>query len=192
MAGIGDGSIDTLCGVGLPVEPRKRLVFNVHCAEGPGLDCSLVGDASQGFVYFRREGLGNNYICGMSPPPELEHDNSDLTVDYDFFDNHIWPKLAHRVPAFEALKVKSAWAGYYDYNFVDQNLVIGPHPYFTNFYFANGSSGHGLQHSPAMGRAITELLNYQEYRTVDLTNFQFDRFLDLDTKLADASEKNVI
>ena len=29
----------------------------------------------------------------------------DLDVDYNFFDEHIWPTLANRIPAFESLKV---------------------------------------------------------------------------------------
>lgn len=73
--------------------------------------------------------------------------------------------------------MKSAWAGYYDYNFVDQNLIIGNHPYFRNFFFANGLSGHGLQHSIAVGRAIMELIIDGEYKTIDLSRFGFERFL---------------
>lgn len=191
MAGIGDVSLNATCGVPLPVEPRKRYIFTFHCADGPGLDCSLVTDCSQDGVYFRREGLGNNYISGMCPAPDNEHDHSDLTVDYDYFDEAIWPRLAQRFPAFERLKVKASWAGYYDYNFIDHNLIIGNHPYFKNFFFANGSSGHGLQHCAAMGRAITELINYQEYKTVDLTAFSFDRFLEMDADSELMSEKNI-
>ena len=37
--------------VPLPVEPRKRYVYNVHCPGGPGLDCPLVIDPSG--TYFR-------------------------------------------------------------------------------------------------------------------------------------------
>lgn len=48
-----------------------------------------------------------------------------------------------RVPAFEDLKVKSAWAGYYDYNVHDQNTVVGNHPKHPNVWFATGCSGHG-------------------------------------------------
>ena len=44
---------------------RKRYVFLVHCPDGPGLDAPLVVDNSG--VYMRREGLGGNYICGVSP-----------------------------------------------------------------------------------------------------------------------------
>lgn len=53
-------------------------------------------------------------------------------MDYDFFDDHIWPNLAHRIPSMEAVKVLRAWAGYYDYNSVDQNLIIGALLYFLS------------------------------------------------------------
>ena len=39
----------------------------------------------------------------------LQHedkDTDDLDVDYSYFDEHLWPILAERVPAFEALKVR--------------------------------------------------------------------------------------
>ena len=43
----------------------------------------------------------------------------------------------------------------------------------------NGFSGHGLQHSPAAGRAAAELLeNENKFRTLDLKAFRFDRFME--------------
>lgn len=183
--------MDPLLAVPLPVEKRKRYVFNFHCPDGPGLECGLVTDLTMDGVYFRRDGLSNNYICGASPPPDQEPDTSNLDVDYMFFDEYLWPRLAHRYPAFEKLKLKSSWAGYYDYNFIDQNLVIGNHPYHKNFVFANGSSGHGLQHSAAIGRAIMELFNYHEYRTIDLNAFAFDRFMEMKSVDDVTMEKNI-
>lgn len=35
-----------------------------------------------------------------------EPDVSNLEVDHQFFEEKIWPSLAHRVPAFEKLKVR--------------------------------------------------------------------------------------
>jgi glycine/D-amino acid oxidase-like deaminating enzyme len=45
----------------------------------------------------------------------------------------------------------------------------------SNFMFCNGFSGHGFQQSPAMGRGLSELITYGEFRTLDLTPFSFAR-----------------
>ena len=54
-------------------------------------------------TYFRREGLGDMYLCGQSPLDEPSV--TDLEVDEDFFMEHVWPTIAYRVPSFENLKV---------------------------------------------------------------------------------------
>lgn len=55
---------------------------------------------------YRREGFSNNHICGSSPTEEEEPSTENLDVDYDYFTEKLWPLLAHRIPNFEALKVK--------------------------------------------------------------------------------------
>lgn len=174
LAGIGKGPPGTLEGTKLPVEPRKRYVYVWHCPEGPGLETPFVADTSG--AYFRREGLGHNYLGGCSPTEEEEPDPGNLEVDHDFFQDKVWPHLAQRVPAFQSLKVRSAWAGYYDYNTFDQNGVVGPHPLVVNMYFATGFSGHGLQQAPAVGRAVAEMVLQGQFQTIDLTSFLFSRF----------------
>ena len=89
--------------VPLPVEPRKRYVYNVHCPTGPGLDCPLVVDPTG--TYFRREGWSGNYLCGRSPSEDEEPDCTNNDVDYDFFDEKVWPVIANRARCFESLKV---------------------------------------------------------------------------------------
>lgn len=174
LAGVGKGLPGTLQGTKLPVEPRKRYVYLWHCPQGPGLEAPLVADLSG--VYFRREGLGNNYLGGCSPAEEEEPDPGNLEVDHDFFQEKVWPPLAWRVPAFETLKVQRAWAGYYDYNTFDQNGVVGPHPLIVNMYFATGFSGHGLQQAPAVGRAVAEMVLEGHFQTINLSPFLFTRF----------------
>ncbi|KAK2099729.1 FAD-dependent oxidoreductase domain-containing protein 1 [Saguinus oedipus] len=174
LAGIGKGPPDTLQGTKLPVEPRKRYVYVWHCPQGPGLESPLVADTSG--TYFRREGLGSNYLGGRSPTEEEEPDPENLEVDHDFFQDKVWPQLAQRVPAFETLKVQNAWAGYYDYNTFDQNGVVGPHPLVVNMFFATGFSGHGLQQAPGVGRAVAEMILEGRFQTINLDSFLFSRF----------------
>ncbi|XP_060643731.2 FAD-dependent oxidoreductase domain-containing protein 1 isoform X1 [Anolis sagrei] len=186
MAGIGTGPPDSVSGVKLPVEPKKRYVYVFHCPDGPGLGFPMLIDTTG--AYCRREGLGGNYLGGISPTEEEEPDIQDLEVDHEFFQEKVWPNLAHRVPCFESLKVKSSWAGYYDYNTFDQSPVIGLHPLVENLYFATGFSGHGLQQSPAVGQAIAELILDGKYKTIDLEAFSFNRLIKGEKVL----ERNVI
>jgi FAD-dependent oxidoreductase domain-containing protein 1 len=44
------------------------------------------------------------------------------------FDEHIWPTLAARIPAFEVLRVRSGWAGYCEMNTFDHNGLVGALP----------------------------------------------------------------
>ena len=169
-AGPQAGDVAALAGIALPVRPRKRFVFVVDCRTK--IDChELVIDPSG--VYFRPE--GRNYLCGLSPPEDQDPDCEDFEIDYGWFENEVWPVLAHRVPVFAELKLMSAWAGLYEYNTFDQNAIIGPHPEVGNLHFINGFSGHGVQQSPAAGRAVSELVTYGGFRTLDLSRFSYAR-----------------
>ena len=162
--------VAAMAGLVLPVEARKRNVFVVSCPETlPG--CPLVCDASG--VWFRPEGA--QFICGSAPDPAHDPETFDLEPDYGFFEETVWPALAARVPAFSALRMISAWAGHYEYNSFDQNGIVGLHPEVSNFALANGFSGHGLQQSPAVGRAVAELITFGEYRTLDLSDLGVER-----------------
>jgi len=161
-------------GAEIPVFARKRCIFAFDCQEDPKIPlCPLVVDPSG--MYFRSEGC--KFLTGMAPPDDQDYDvdEDDYEVDYELFEEIIWPLLAARVPAFEAIRVTSAWAGHYDHNIFDHNVIVGPHSGVSNFYFANGFSGHGLQQSPAIGRAISELIISGHFETIDLSKFSFDR-----------------
>ena len=185
-AGTGAGRIASLAGIALPVGPRKRYVYVLDCPAATEALHKAPLTVEPGGVYFRPE--GRNFICGLSPEEHEEPAVFDWEVDYAWFEERIWGRLAERVPLFEAVKVISAWTGHYDYNALDQNAVIGPHPEIANFLFANGYSGHGLQQGPASGNAIAELIVHGGYRTIDLTRFGYERILNN----APLFEKNVI
>ena len=172
-AGTGAGRLAELAGIDLPVGPRKRYVYVLDCPAATEALHKAPLTVIPGGAYFRPE--GRNFLAGLSPEELQEPDNLDWEVDHAWFEENIWPALAERVPLFEAIKVISAWVGHYDYNALDQNAVIGPHPEVTNFLFANGFSGHGLQQGPAAGNAIAELVIDGRYKTIDLARFGYDR-----------------
>lgn len=128
----------------LPVYPRKRCIFNVNCKVNsnpqlipdtseysnprsvPPVTTPLVIDSSG--VYFRPEQNPGGFLMGVSPDtskdPNYTSNDTLEHVEYAYFEDVIWPTIADRVPAFESLKMKSAWAGFYDYNTVDQVCYI--------------------------------------------------------------------
>ena len=185
-AGPAAGAIAALAGIDLPVGPRKRYVYVLDCpsASEPLHKAPLTVLPSG--IWFRPE--GRNFICGLSPEAHEEPTVMDWEVDYAFFEERIWEGLARHVPLFEAIKVVAAWVGHYDYNALDQNAVIGRHPDISNFYFANGYSGHGLQQGPASGNAIAELIVHGGYRTIDVACFGYERI----RRNQPLFEKNVI
>jgi sarcosine oxidase len=169
-AGPRAAGVAAMAGLDLPVSPRKRMVFHFDCRTR--VESPLTIDTSG--VYFRPE--GPNYIAGSSPHGEQpDPDTLDLEVDRSWFEEVIWPSIAHRVPAFEAIRLLDAWAGHYEVNTLDHNAVIGPHPDVPNFLFANGFSGHGLQQAPAAGRALSEWIATGDYETIDVRPLGYER-----------------
>jgi glycine/D-amino acid oxidase-like deaminating enzyme len=173
-AGAWSRKVAQMIGIDLPVHARRRSIFNV--TSPARLErCPLLIDPSG--VYFRPE--GQSFICGTSPSADNDPDDLPLDeVDHALFDDVIWPTLAHRVPQFEALRVQNCWSGYYEYNVLDQNAIIGYHPDVDNCVFANGFSGHGLQQGPATGRGVSELILNGRYTTLDLGSLSFARVLE--------------
>jgi glycine/D-amino acid oxidase-like deaminating enzyme len=171
-AGAWSAPLGAQFGFDLPVRARKRDVF-VFTSPADLPDCPLVIDPSG--VWFRPEGRG---FIGGGPPRGADIDEAPLeAIDHGLFDDVIWPRLARRVPAFEALRVGGAWAGYYEYNTFDQNGLVGSLPGCENTFIACGFSGHGIQQAPAVGRAIAELIALGRYDSIDLLPLAPQRIL---------------
>jgi hypothetical protein len=169
-AGPRAGALAALAGAELPVGPRKRMTYVFDCrAALPPLP--LIIDVTG--VACRPE--GGQYLAIVSPPEHRDRVCEDFELEYDSFETVIWPALAHRVPAFEAIKLVRAWACHYDYNSFDQNAVLGPHPEIAGLLFCNGFSGHGVQQAPAAGRATAEWIVHGGFRSLDLSALLYAR-----------------
>ena len=158
-----------LIGMPLPVVPMRRFEHYVEIAQTIE-PLPLIKDLDR--LVVRPEGRG--YAVGLVDGSERRGFNFD--VDPDYFERVVWPALAHRLPAFEALKLKSEWSGLYDENELDGNMILGNWTgEVDNFYVAAGFSGHGLMHAPAVGRALAELILEGGYRTLDLSRMDYRR-----------------
>ena len=189
-AGAWSARVADQLGVALPVHARKRDVFafeaDVELRDANGGLAPLVIDPSG--VWFRPELQAGRFLCG-APPRDGDPDDVPLDqVDRGLFDEFIWPVLAARVPAFDALRVTSSWAGYYEMNSFDHNGLVGLLSPYGNAYTACGFSGHGLQQAPAVGRGLAELIATGNYLTLDLSPLRVSRIAEGRPLL----EKNVI
>ena len=172
-AGTGARALVEPLGIPLPVEARKRCIFTFACRERlPGFPM-LIDPTG---VYCRPE--GELYLCGSAPDPSDDPLAADFDVDHALFEEMIWPILATRVPAFEAIRPARSWAGHYDMNLFDHNAIVGRVPPFDNLLIANGFSGHGLQQAPGVGRGLSELVVEGRYATIDLAPLGFERILE--------------
>jgi glycine/D-amino acid oxidase-like deaminating enzyme len=158
-------------GVALPVVPVRHSVFVLECPQALP-DMPLVIDPCG--LWFRPEGA-RRFLAGAPPRDPASPASATLEVDHAQFDEQLWPALAHRVPAFEALRCVSAWAGFYEMNLFDQNALIGRVPEVANLLLINGFSGHGLQQAPAAGLALAEIVVHGAARTIDVATLGLAR-----------------
>lgn len=171
-AGPHAGALAALAGVDVPVTPEKHSVFVFSCPDPPPDMPMLIDPAG---AYCRPE--GRYFIGGVSRNAESRDGAAGLEADYARFDEQLWPRLAARVPAFERIRRVSAWAGYYEMNGFDHNALLGATPQVPNLYLANGFSGHGMQHAPAAGLAVAEMVLFGESRTLDVSALSYLRYL---------------
>lgn len=159
-------------GLSIPVEPRKRTVFVIDAPNARHPDAPLLIDTG----YYMRPEHGQ-WIIATVPEGDGPCDVNDFEPDLNLFEDVIWEQVYNRAPGFDAVKVVRHWVGHYDYNRLDQNAILGPHPDVPNFYFMNGFSGHGLQQSPALGRGTAEHILHGGWQSLDLSELSIDRVI---------------
>lgn len=171
-AGAWAKEICAMLGFYVPIEPLRRFEHYFECEEEIE-PLPYLKDPER--LAFRPEGKG--YSGGV---PTLEEPRAyNMEPDHDYFENVVWPALAHRFPKFERTRCKATLPGLYDQNDLDGNVIIGPGADgLGNFHMLAGFSGHGLMHAPGCGRALAELILKGRYESIDLTRFGWQRVAD--------------
>jgi sarcosine oxidase subunit beta len=161
--------VGTMAGVAIPVEPVRRQYFITKPLEWIPETFPLLIDWGTG-VYMHKESGG--MLVGESDqnePPGFRQQ-----VDWDFVALMSEHAIA-RVPRLAEADIATGVAGLYEVS-PDHNAILGPVPGIENFFCANGFSGHGMQHAPAVGLVIAELLTEGRASSVDLAPYAIERF----------------
>ena len=58
----------------------------------------------------------------------------------------------------------------------DRHAILGAAPGCSNLFLANGSSGHGVMHAPALGHLLAEIISDGAASTLDATALRPTRF----------------
>ncbi|GLO53542.1 FAD-dependent oxidoreductase [Pseudomonas putida] len=168
-AGAWSGLVAERFDMALPIVPMRR--FEHYFTPGTPMErLPYVKDLSR--LAFRSEGEGfsGGLVNGNEPR------GFNFEVDHDYWENVVWPAVAHRFPTLETAKCHRTWSGLYEVNELDGNAVIGRwNSGLTNLYTCAGFSGHGMMHAPAAGRGIAELMLKGSYQTIDMTRLGYER-----------------
>jgi len=175
------GVIGKMAGLEVPVVPLRRFIWTTKPFDRAPSRWTLVIDFSAG-LYFHRESGG--VLFGMGN--REEGPTFDLSVDWNFFDKVI-EIAVDRFPPIAETAIKNAWAGSYETS-PDAHPILGRHPELPGFVLANGFSGHGFQHAPAVGQLIAEEIIDGRAHTIDISPLSISRFAKEHTEV----EKNVV
>jgi sarcosine oxidase, subunit beta len=170
-AGAWAASVAKMVGIDLPVEPLRRMLVPTEPFDQFPHTAPMIIDMSTGF-HFRPESRG--FLLAWNDPEET----SGYKTDFDAsFIEKILIRAADRVPVFENVEVnpKRAWAGLYEMT-PDHHPILGESPEVPGFFFANGFSGHGVMHSPATGKILSDLILTGKTDLIDASLLDLSRF----------------
>jgi sarcosine oxidase subunit beta len=170
-AGPWAAEIARMAGIGLPVEPLRRMLVPTEPFDRFPHTAPMIVDMSTGF-HFRPESRG--FLLAWNDPEETPGYKTDFDAS---FIEKILTRAADRVPVFENVEVdpKRAWAGLYEMT-PDHHPILGESPEVPGFFFANGFSGHGVMHAPATGKILSDLILTGKTDLIEASLLNFSRF----------------
>ena len=161
-------NIGEMAGVKIPVKPLRRQVFITAPFHLTEQTIPLTIDFHRGW-YFRQEVDGLLLSGPLDKEPSL-----NINIDYDAMAEAS-ENAIYRVPILEKARIARGWAGLYEIS-PDNHAILGKVPRVEGLILANGFSGHGFQHSPAVGKVIAELIAEGKATTIDISSLSIDRF----------------
>jgi sarcosine oxidase subunit beta len=171
-AGAWAAEIARRAGVDLPVTPLRRQVACTTPCELLPEDMPMTIFTEDGFHLRVRDGR----VLLLWPTPGDPADALGTSVEEAWL-REVLRKGRDRVPclARAVLDRAACWAGLYEMS-PDKHAILGAAPGCDNLYFINGSSGHGVMHSPALGQLLAEIIVDGAASTLGIGELRPSRF----------------
>ena len=175
-AGAWSARVAALAGIELPVKPMRRQIACTHPLTTLDDSTTMTIWVRDAFHYRVRDGRA---LLNW-PVDTLRDDPYALDVDQDLIER-VWAIARQRSTAFRdtSLDASAHWVGLYEMS-PDKSVIFGRAPGCDNLLLINGSSGHGVMHSPILGQLAAELLCDGTTHTLDMHPLRLSRFDDGD------------
>lgn len=174
-AGAWAAIIADYAGIDLPVSPlRRQVAITEPCTLLPEtMPMTIFTD--DGFHLRVRDGR----ILLLWPDQPTVSDRFDTSIS-DAWLAEVTRRAHGCVPCLTqtAIDRQGCWAGLYEMS-PDKHALLGAAPGVENFYLANGSSGHGVMHAPALGQLLSEIILDGHATTIDTHALRPSRFAEL-------------
>lgn len=172
-AGAWAASVAAMAGVRIPITPLLRQVASTVPTDVLPASMPMTIFLEDGFHARVRDGrvlLMWHHDTSALPP-------FDTTFDEDWLPTVVG-RAHRRIPCLRDVAVERAacQSGLYEMS-PDHHVLLGRLPEVENLWFANGSSGHGVMHSPALGQLLAEMVLGQPL-SMDVHALRPSRFAD--------------
>lgn len=176
------GRIGKMVDLDVPVFPVRRNLAFARAPDHPAELIPMCVDFDTG-VLVRRE-VGGGYLIAYSNP--ADEPGRETTVDPRFLDD-VAERIGNRFPLVSEVPIdpRHCWAGLYPET-EDHHAIVGISPEVERFVLCVGFGGHGIMHSPAAGRATSELVTRGACRSFDLHALRLARFAEGDLTIESA------
>ena len=167
-AGPWAAEVARMASVDLPIVPLRRQVAVTAPTEvlPESMPMTVFAD---GFHCRVRDG----HVLLLRPSPPAA-DAFDVSVDSAWLQTVSACGRA-RLPCLRNVPLASSYAGLYEMS-PDEHAVVGLAEGVDNFLLVNGSSGHGVMHSLALGQLSAEILTLGQASSLDIAELRPSRF----------------
>jgi sarcosine oxidase, subunit beta len=173
-AGAWAGTLNRALPDELPVVPLRRQVAVSMPTDILPERMPMTIFADNGFHLRVRDGR----VLLLWPNQPAPDDPFDTKVEDDWLASVLAVARDH-VPSLRDLVIDrdSCYAGLYEMS-PDNHAILGRSPGCGNLFLANGSSGHGVMHAPALGQLLAEIICDGAASSLDVSALRPTRFVE--------------